>query len=746
MATTIFPNSDAKAQCGYGGTNYGDVTPAGVGDVVELINYVWGGDQFTLQAQSGCTYTISTCGGGWDTQITVFDAGLNVVGYNDDACGYQSIVTFTAATTGAFTIQVNEYFCGTNLTDLPYFSVSIDSCAGGCNDISACNYQAGSTDNSNCCYDNCVSFELFDSFGDGWNGATYSLVNSGGVSVALGTLGAGAYGVDELCVPDDCYLVVVGGGSFDSEISWTISGIVGGAVSGGSGLTEVGIGVIMGCTNSASPNYNPAAVCDDGSCLDCYDASDSGCPDIDCGIDIVVPACTTPCTPVPVACEFFDAGETTSYSVCGIDYNPPYSFYTGTPFSINTDDVWSGSIALPFDFCFYGVNYSEVNVGSNNCLTFDTYLAGDYCPFPFTDNCPSPNLPLNSIFGPYHDIDPSVCGTPTYAILGSAPCRAFVVNYPEICHFSCNSIMSTTQIVLYETTNVIEVYIQDKPTCPGWNNGNAVVGIQNATGLVGITPSTRQTGPWTASNEGWRFTPTGTSIVSINWFDQSDGSWVGSGSSIDVCPEEDVQTFVAEATYTKCDGTTISVWDDVVVTCAMIMLPVELTSFDAIPDEERFEVNCIWETATEKNNEHFIVQRSLNGLNWEDVGKVSGAGTTFEPQSYSWVDHSPHGGQSYYRLKQVDFNGEFWLSPLRSVWLMEDEVSIYPNPGNGIFTFSGLKENTTIQVWDARGRHVQLVKLSGNQFMLQGVSKGVYLLEVRTQHGQQPKHIRLLVN
>jgi len=65
--------------------------------------------------------------------------------------------------------------------------------------------------------------------------------------------------------------------------------------------------------------------------------------------------------------------------------------------------------------------------------------------------------------------------------------------------------LTTQQIVLYESTNNIEVYIEDKPVCSTWNSGNAVIGIQNGTGLIGIAPLNRNTGAWSATHEAWRF-------------------------------------------------------------------------------------------------------------------------------------------------------------------------------------------------------------------------------------------------
>lgn len=260
----------SNSQCAYGGINWGNVTPGGVGQTTTLTN-VWGGDQYTLDATAGCTYTISTCGGPYDSQITVFDASLAVVAYNDDsACGLQSTVTFTAATTGAYTIQVNEWNCTINFTD-SIFTVTIDSCAGGCNDPTACNYIVSGTDPTVCCYDNCVTFDMFDSFGDGWNGATYSISDAGGIVVASGTLVTGLAGTDELCLADGCYSIAVGGGSWDGEITWTVTGGVGGSVSGGAPVSGIELnlgGCLSGCNDPLACNYvstgnDPLACCYD---------------------------------------------------------------------------------------------------------------------------------------------------------------------------------------------------------------------------------------------------------------------------------------------------------------------------------------------------------------------------------------------------------------------------------------------------------------------------------------------------
>ncbi|HRG90195.1 MAG TPA: hypothetical protein PLW44_14310, partial [Chitinophagales bacterium] len=289
-----------------------------------------------------------------------------------------------------------------------------------------------------------------------------------------------------------------------------------------------------------------------------------GCPSVNAGTDVSLP-CGTNCA--NLTANYFQAGATTSYTVGSIPYAPPFPFTGGTQLFINDDDIWSDVITLPFTFCFYGNSFTQAVIGANGLISFDIAEALQYCEWSYTASIPTPGPPSagiynNSINGAYHDIDPSVfsfscfCNPAdiNYAVVGTAPCRTFVVNFRNVPHFDCNSLQTTQQIVLYETTNVVEVYIQNKPTCNTWNDGNAVIGLQNSDGTQGITPPNRNTGPWTASNEAWRFTPNGASIVTVDWF--QGATQIGTGGSVSVCPTSGSNTYTARATYLPCSGGT----------------------------------------------------------------------------------------------------------------------------------------------------------------------------------------------
>ncbi|MCF8276813.1 MAG: gliding motility-associated C-terminal domain-containing protein [Flavobacteriales bacterium] len=302
-----------------------------------------------------------------------------------------------------------------------------------------------------------------------------------------------------------------------------------------------------------------------------------GCPNITCGPNQIVD-CNVNCA--NLTATVLETGATTTYTVSSTPYAPPAPFTGGTAQFINTDDIWGDIITLPFNFCFYGTSYNQLVIGANGLLTFDLTQANQYCAWEYTATCPTttppgaPNYGLytNSIMGAYHDIDPSVCtglfnpvcpADINYIIGGSAPCRTFTVNFTTVPLYSCNNLETTQQIVLYETTNIIEVYLQNKPACASWNSGNSTVGIQDATGANGITPPGRNTGNWSASNEAWRFTPSGAPNYVVNWYD--GGNLVGTGLTLNVCPSA-TTTYDAEVVYTNCDGAVVTVTDQVTVT------------------------------------------------------------------------------------------------------------------------------------------------------------------------------------
>lgn len=186
----------------------------------------------------------------------------------------------------------------------------------------------------------------------------------------------------------------------------------------------------------------------------------------------------------------------------------PYQVYTATaPVQGTFDDSFSAPIPLGFDFYFYGGLYNQVNVSTNGYISFNPQTQGTISPWAFTTAIPNADFPVkNAFLGCYHDMNNANAeGTITYAVIGSAPYRRFVVLFDNQSHFSCTALKSSFQMILYETLNILDVQLIDKEVCTTWNSGNAVTGIIDASGLIAYTPTDRNTGPWTAFQEAWRF-------------------------------------------------------------------------------------------------------------------------------------------------------------------------------------------------------------------------------------------------
>ena len=190
----------------------------------------------------------------------------------------------------------------------------------------------------------------------------------------------------------------------------------------------------------------------------------------------------------------------------------PSQQYTATlPVLGTLDDINSNIIALPFYFDFYGVSYNQIVVSTNGYIDFRVQSANNQSPWSFSQSIPSINFPVkNSILGCYHDMyNNNSLGYISYGVYGTAPYRKFVVVFNNNAHYNCSTTFSTFQIIMYESQSIIDVQLIDKQVCPTWNSGNAVTGLINLNGDIGITSPGRNTGAWTAYHEGWRFTRPG---------------------------------------------------------------------------------------------------------------------------------------------------------------------------------------------------------------------------------------------
>jgi hypothetical protein len=177
-----------------------------------------------------------------------------------------------------------------------------------------------------------------------------------------------------------------------------------------------------------------------------------------------------------------------------------------------------------------------------------------------------------------------------------------------------------------------------------------------------------------------------------------------------------------------------------------VPVPITLLNFDAVA--KGTNVLATWVTATEINNDYFIVERSTDGINFERVGTRKGAGNSSATLYYSLYDAEPLKGVSYYRLRQVDFDGQESKSQMVAVSFLDNNVlTVYPNPADNSASYLSYEFNAAgdgavrLEVVDMLGKvamaeNVNAVK-GNNVFQGQDglnisyLPHGVYILQVK---------------
>lgn len=308
-------------------------------------------------------------------------------------------------------------------------------------------------------------------------------------------------------------------------------------------------------------------------------------------------ACGTTCGNINL--QVPDLKTTSNYIVTTIPYTPyAYTTPAGTELtSIYVDDVYSPIINMGFDFCFYDSVFNRCVVGSNGLITFDPanascgnswqqtqpipYAGGSIC------SAGAAYYPKASVMGVFTDVYPiAAASAPDRKIEcrveGIAPCRKFIASFYHVGMFgvgnyspggtNCNSQNpSTFQIVLHESTGIIEVFIESKLCIPNSNpgGGNAIMGVQNWARNAAVAAPGKNATPWTARNEGYRFVPSGGASRFINSqvFTLS-GSLVATATTsnpspgniglsfTNICPSGPTEQFVVRTSYSSCSDPT----------------------------------------------------------------------------------------------------------------------------------------------------------------------------------------------
>ena len=242
----------------------------------------------------------------------------------------------------------------------------------GCTDAGACNYNPdANVEDGSCDIFSCVcpdstgtpfQFYMYDSFGDGWNGASYLITDLNGDAVASGNLDDALVSVDEdnftgpengydlVCLEPGCYIISVEGGSYPSEVSWALIDESGATFTSGGptdGITVSLGGAVCGCTDTGACNYDETATDEDGSCE--YESC-AGCTD-------------------NTACNYDAAAIIDNGSCC-------FDNCVSINLSDSFGDGWNGAIYILTD-----VNGTELGTGTiaAGSSAIDSYCLADGC-------------------------------------------------------------------------------------------------------------------------------------------------------------------------------------------------------------------------------------------------------------------------------------------------------------------------------------------------------------------------------
>lgn len=294
------------------------------------------------------------------------------------------------------------------------------------------------------------------------------------------------------------------------------------------------------------------------------------------------------------------------------------------------------------------------------------------------------------------------------------------------------------------TTSATAMTFPVGPTSTSYNpvvltNGNGVYSVGVATG---VTPSGLDATK--AINRTWTVTPvTASGTVDINFgYNNADANASCTPSAVMTLAKyssawSSLGTGTPGAntagTDMKVGYIGVGAFSTFVIGNAGTVIPVELMNFKAYAKNS---TNILeWQTASERNNQGFDVERSVNGYDFEKIGTVKGVGSSAKIQSYNFTDfNAPLSIVAYYRLKQVDFDGISAFSKTLSVVRGKaNEAKFYPSVSQGNITLDIPNDAvTSVTISDLAGKTVfSKTGITGStQLTVNHLATGTYLLTI----------------
>lgn len=197
------------------------------------------------------------------------------------------------------------------------------------------------------------------------------------------------------------------------------------------------------------------------------------------------------------------------------------------------------------------------------------------------------------------------------------------------------------------------------------------------------------------------------------------------------------------------NGADKTVFDNLMISSVTTSpLPIELTRFD-VEEENENTVAIRWTTASESNNDHFEIERSADGMNWNGIGKISGTGNSNSTTVYESMDYSPLEGLSYYRLVQTDRDGNSTIFPAVSIErsFPITEISVYPNPVSERLTVRpGMADHSySVELFDLSGRIYSSATMNNGTATIDvsSIPDGSYYVAVKSGNNISSKQVMI---
>jgi len=575
----------------------------------------------------GQTYTWTTCGdNSFDTQLTLWtgaSCGSGFLAYNDDFCGLQSTITWTATFTGQVNLLVSRYNCG-NQNACMTVQWACTSCGAipGCTNPAALNYNPLATiDDGSCIFP--------------------------GVDYVHPTAGINNEFVGACLVADCGPFVYTDNGAFASNYANNIGAV------GFGGIYRVFCPETAGnCMQVTFNSFNVAA------------------------------------------------GD---YMTIGNGPTQNSTFFTTAP--APASGQITGTPATPFSY---------TSTDASGCLTFRFYSGPSVTAAGW-----GATLQCVPCAGGPNGTDPNDCISMIPLCSGAnVPGDA---TGPGIVAEGCNGTAcpagGENHTMWYQiqaqTTGTINVTIT--PTDPADDYDFAVYGPNATCGALGS--------PLRCSDSG----TTGTTGTGGDTDNTEDVTGNGQLAAINAIAGQTFIIVVDEWSPNPTgSGFNLGFGGTASLDCAI--LPVELNEFNAEYVADENVVDLFWSTASERDNDRFEVERSTDGVHFEIINTMKGAGTTTNETQYYTVDQDPSIGVNYYRLNQWDTDGNSKHSEVRAVNILDDVydlLSFFPNPTNGkteVIFNSYRKEEVYLEVTTFDGKSVVKMPLNavkgGNRFDL----------------------------